>query len=62
MKGVAMRIAQEALNNLVKHTKATHVELGINSATALADVDRKPLSRVELRMSDGGRSFDPTNI
>jgi signal transduction histidine kinase len=56
------RIAQEALNNIVKHAKASHVELSLNRATAPPDVDRKTPHRVELRVSDDGRGFDPTTV
>ena len=56
------RIAQEALNNIVKHAKASHVELNLSHATVPPDVDRKTPHRVELRVSDDGRGFDPAAV
>jgi nitrate/nitrite-specific signal transduction histidine kinase len=38
------------------------VKLGLSCTTALSDVDRKPLHRVELSVSDYGRGFDPATI
>ena len=35
------------------------MKLGLNCTTALPDVNRKPLHRVELVVSDYGRGFDP---
>jgi signal transduction histidine kinase len=43
------RIAQEAINNIVKHAQATSVTIAL---AALQDV-------VELRIIDNGRGFDP---
>jgi two-component system nitrate/nitrite sensor histidine kinase NarX len=46
------RIAQEALNNVVKHAEANaaHVRL------------RSPPGQVELQISDDGRGFDPQSV
>ena len=46
------RVAQEALNNIVKHADARHVEVHLS---------RRP-DRVELSVSDDGRGFDPHSI
>ncbi|MBE2238252.1 MAG: PAS domain S-box protein [Caldilineaceae bacterium] len=46
------RIAQEALNNIIKHAEATKVEL-----TAHTDLDG-----LTLRIRDNGRGFDPQAI
>ncbi len=46
------RIAQEALNNVIKHAEATRVDV-----TLLSQPDRK-----ELRIRDDGRGFDPQLI
>lgn len=46
------RVAQEALNNVIKHTEATRVEM-----TLLNQPDR-----VELHIRDDGRGFDPQLI
>lgn len=43
------RIAQEALNNIVKHARATQVELSLTSQTG----------QTVLRIRDNGRGFDP---
>jgi signal transduction histidine kinase/ligand-binding sensor domain-containing protein len=45
------RIAQEALNNALKHAKASRVELSIRAAEGA----------VTLRVSDDGRGFDPAS-
>ena len=44
------RIAQEALNNVLKHAHAAHVTLRLNAAT----------NRVTLDMADDGLGFDPS--
>ena len=46
------RIAQEALNNVIKHAEATQVDI-----TLLNETDR-----VVLRIRDDGRGFDPQVI
>ena len=46
------RIAQEALNNIVKHADARHAEVRLV---------RRP-DGVELSVSDDGRGFDPGSI
>lgn len=45
------RIAQEALNNIVKHSRATHAVVTLNCADTL-----------RLTISDNGLGFDPSNI
>jgi PAS domain S-box-containing protein len=49
---VFYRVAQEALNNIVKHSQATHVELRLL---------RQP-NAVELSIADNGRGFDPPGV
>ncbi|HET7035177.1 MAG TPA: GAF domain-containing sensor histidine kinase, partial [Thermomicrobiaceae bacterium] len=44
------RIAQEALNNVVKHAEASSVGLDLSAA---------PAGQVRLRVRDDGRGFDP---
>jgi nitrate/nitrite-specific signal transduction histidine kinase len=60
------RIAQEALNNVVKHAKAKRADVRLRcSAGCEGDEEgllRTHQFRVELRISDDGRGFDPTNI
>jgi two-component system nitrate/nitrite sensor histidine kinase NarX len=46
------RVAQEALNNILKHAEARHVELRLLRGS----------DRVELRVIDDGRGFDPRSI
>jgi PAS domain S-box-containing protein len=47
------RIAQESLNNIVKHAQATHVEVTLQC---------HPRGYVGLRIRDDGVGFDPTHI
>jgi signal transduction histidine kinase len=52
------RITQEALNNVVKHAFASHVNVTL-------DCIRYPTTgkqRIELRVSDDGRGFDPNTV
>jgi PAS domain S-box-containing protein len=46
------RIAQEALNNIIRHARAAHVTI---------DLRGKP-DRVELTIADDGRGFDPQGV
>src|SRR3990172_12376283 len=46
------RVAQEALNNIMKHAKAKRVDIAL----------RQALEGVELRIADDGAGFDPANI
>ena len=46
------RIAQEALNNVIKHAEATRVDISL--------LDQP--DRVELHIRDDGRGFDPQLI
>jgi len=43
------RISQEALNNIAKHAKASHVQIGLDLEGPV----------IELRIRDNGRGFDP---
>jgi signal transduction histidine kinase len=47
------RIAQEALNNVVKHAHASQVTLSLLNL---------PPGQVELRIKDDGRGFDPARV
>ncbi len=53
------RIAQEAINNAVKHAKASYVDLSLSRAAMPPGIDRKPAYRVQLCVSDNGRGFQP---
>jgi len=46
------RVAQEALNNILKHADARHVEVQL----------RRSSDRVELQVIDDGRGFNPRSI
>jgi nitrate/nitrite-specific signal transduction histidine kinase len=46
------RIAQEALNNMAKHSGATHTMLSLKSTS----------EEVTLRIADNGRGFDPSTV
>jgi signal transduction histidine kinase len=52
------RIAQEALNNVVKHAFATRVSVTLQCTLDPATEPR----RIELRVSDDGRGFDPGSV
>jgi signal transduction histidine kinase len=46
------RIAQEALNNVIKHARATHVTVSLINGR----------DTVTVRIADNGRGFDPATI
>jgi ligand-binding sensor domain-containing protein/signal transduction histidine kinase len=52
------RIAQEALNNMVKHSRASQAEVSLRTTTGPLDSERV----VELQVRDDGRGFDPENV
>jgi signal transduction histidine kinase/ligand-binding sensor domain-containing protein len=56
------RIAQEALNNVTKHARASQVTVGLRYAEnrSLGQVDGG--LEVELRIMDDGRGFDPADV
>jgi GAF domain-containing protein/HAMP domain-containing protein/anti-sigma regulatory factor (Ser/Thr protein kinase) len=55
------RIAQEALNNVVKHAKASQVSISLHCTSNHADIDKEGRQRVELHVSDDGCGFVPDN-
>ena len=55
---VFYRIAQEALNNVVKHARASKVQLSLRCTAAPGGGERE----VELEIADDGRGFDPEGI
>jgi ligand-binding sensor domain-containing protein/signal transduction histidine kinase len=56
------RIAQEALNNVVKHSQASQVAVGLRCIPPYSDGLGRCPRQVELRVSDNGRGFDPDLI
>ncbi len=54
------RIAQEALNNVVKHAQAGRVTVTLRCEPPAAEAG--DVGRVELQVCDDGRGFDPTCI
>jgi nitrate/nitrite-specific signal transduction histidine kinase len=56
------RIAQEAMNNVVKHAGARHVEVSLRCTRVPAGIDRESAERVELDVKDDGRGFDPSSV
>jgi signal transduction histidine kinase len=52
LKAVAYRIAQEALNNILKHSKADLVSLSL----------RKTNNAIELTIQDNGQGFDVQEV
>ncbi len=55
------RIAQEALNNVVKHAGASQVEVSLRSASGLAPAGESK-HKIELCISDDGRGFEAGNV
>jgi len=61
------RMAQEALNNVVKHARASQVAVSLSYARPLSplQVEGMPTGQggpVELYVSDDGRGFDPSHV
>ena len=55
------RIAQEALNNVIIHAQASHVELSLHCASSDPD-DTMQWERMELQVNDDGVGFDPNRV
>jgi signal transduction histidine kinase len=56
------RIAQEALNNVVKHAHASRAAVSLRCTAYRAGPDMEEHRRIELQVTDDGRGFDPTDI
>ena len=56
------RVVQEALNNVVKHAQAQHVEITLRCSREREGAKPGAGVRVELRISDDGRGFDPATV
>ncbi len=58
------RIAQEALNNVVKHANATQatIHLHCESLPAVGGETADVVDKIELIVTDDGRGFDPASV
>ncbi len=56
------RIAQEALNNVVKHAMASQVEVHLSQALLPISDTMEQRVMATLQVSDNGRGFDPTSV
>jgi signal transduction histidine kinase len=57
------RIAQEALNNAVKHAAPSRVEIHVECELILSDESQDPQpQQIKLTVSDDGRGFDPEAV
>ena len=56
------RINQEALNNVVKHARASEVEVSLRCTPSRDAADGEKRDVVELQVSDDGCGFDPSSI
>jgi signal transduction histidine kinase/sugar lactone lactonase YvrE len=56
------RIAQEALNNVVKHSEATIVTVTLRCGTAPHEVSSPTSEQVELQVTDNGKGFDMAQV
>jgi GAF domain-containing protein len=56
------RIAQEALNNVVKHAVPRRVAVHLLCTASATGDGRGQRPRIELQVSDDGRGFDPSSV
>ena len=59
VKIVMYRVAQEALNNIIKHAQAAHVMINLFCSE---DVPKQSVHRLKLAIIDNGRGFDTTTV
>ncbi|MBC7257219.1 MAG: ATP-binding protein, partial [Chloroflexi bacterium] len=53
------RVAQEALNNALKHASAKHIEVALEVEPPMNDQTKE---RVHLSIQDDGQGFDPQRV
>jgi signal transduction histidine kinase len=56
------RIAQEALNNALKHARASQITLVLRRTDASNNGSQEPHHCVALTVRDNGRGFDPERV
>jgi two-component system sensor histidine kinase ChiS len=58
------RIAQEAMNNVVKHARAARAEIRLACSACAATGDSRPVGprQITLSVRDDGRGFDPARV
>jgi GAF domain-containing protein/HAMP domain-containing protein len=56
------RIAQEALNNVVKHARATDAQVRLRCTTRPDDVETERVRTAELSVTDNGCGFDAHHV
>jgi nitrate/nitrite-specific signal transduction histidine kinase len=56
------RIAQEALNNVVKHANASQVDVSLRCMAGISSQGEEKGMRVELGIRDDGCGFDPDHV
>jgi len=56
------RVAQEALNNVVKHSRASTVEVSLRCTSSSDAADGERRQTVKLEVTDDGCGFDPSRV
>ena len=56
------RIAQEAMNNIVKHARACHIDVRLSRTLTGTGKNGEPQIRAALEVGDDGCGFDPGSI
>jgi len=56
------RIAQEALNNAIKHAHASQIKVNLRRVSPASETGAESQAGVELIVSDDGRGFDPACV
>jgi len=56
------RIAQEAMNNIVKHANAEHIDVTVTGTCGACDKDGAPCIALVMEIRDDGDGFDPDKV